>query len=455
MLVLAVLWPVLAFGGVYPVGYATTALLAVLFAITAMAAGGWRVDRAVTAAAAAVLITVLLQLIPMPRELLATVSPAAAVFLETLDFGYAIRARTGSAPAHPLSIDPAATQRFVLFFLMACVLFAGVRSLGAIRSLRFLVTTVTAVGGGLALIGLLQAGVSATKMYGVWEPQTASAVFGPFVNRNHFAALMLMALPVGIGQCASYLRAMRRQAGESARVVELVGTHAASKMLMCGFAVLLMSAALILTRSRSGAAGFMVVLIAAVATIASRLRTRRTVAVAAVLTMTLAMGVTAWIGWRPLIARFDELPGSRLSGRIDAWIEGVRIARAFWPVGSGLNTYASATIAYHDPAVDLHFRTPHNDYLQLLSDGGLMVGIPMAVLLVVIAVRITRALRSTAAQSSFDAWTRSGAAAGLLAVALQEVVDFSLQTPANALMFAVLCGYVLSEPHQPPRRARP
>jgi len=453
MLVLTLVWPVLAFGGVYPWAYATLAVLTVLFAATALVAGGWRVDRTLTSAAAAVVAAVLLQLVPMPRALLARVSPAVAAFLESHDLGYALGAQSGITPAHPLSIDPVATQRFVLFFLIVCLLFAGVRSLGAIRPLRFLVTTITALGGGLALIGLLQAGVSATKMYGIWAPETATSVFGPFVNRNHFAAMMLMTLPVGMAQCASYLRAMRRQAGESAPVVELLGTRAASQTLLTGFAVLLMSAALVMTRSRSGVAGFVVVLIAVVAMLAGRLRTRQTLAVAAVLVVALAIGVTAWIGWEPLVARFDQLPGSRFSGRVDAWSEGARIARAFWPFGSGLNTYASAMLAYHDPAVTLYFRTPHNDYLQVLSDGGLIVGIPMAILLALLAVRIGRALRSSASQSSFDAWTRGGAAAGLLAIALQEIVDFSLQTPANSVMLAVLCAYVLSEPQPRPRRA--
>jgi O-antigen ligase len=451
LLVLAAVWPVLAFGGVYPWAYAVLAALSALFAVTALAAGGWRVDRGLTCAAAAVLAAVLLQLIPLPRDLLTTVSPAAAAFLETHNLGYALAAQNGVFAPHPLSINPPATQRFVLFFLIVCLLFAGVRSLAAIRSIRFLVTTVTALGGGVALIGLLQAGVSGTRMYGIWAPQTATAVFGPFVNRNHFAALMLLALPVAMAQCAAHVRAMRRQAGESASVAELLGTRAASQTLLCGFAVLLMSAALLMTRSRSGMAGFVVVLTAVVATVVARRRTRQAFAVAALLAAALAIGVTAWIGWEPLVARFDELPGSRLSGRVDAWSEGVRIAGAFWPVGAGLNTYASAVIAYHDPAVPHSFRTPHNDYLQVLSDGGLLVGVPVFVLLGLLAARIVRALRATTSQSSFDAWTRSGAAVGMLAVALQEIVDFSLQTPANAVMVAVLAGYVLSEPHPRPR----
>jgi O-antigen ligase len=446
MLVLAVAWPVMAFGGVYPWAYAVLATLTLVFVVLAVTAGGWRMDTRLVLATLAVLVAVGLQLIPLPGDMLASISPATVAFLDSYNLGYALSGQMGKRPAHPLSIDPAATWRFVLFFLIACALFAGVRSLGAVRSLRFLVTTITILGATVALIGLIQAGLGSNRMYGVLAPQTTAAVFGPFVNRNHFAALMLMALPVAMTQCAASIRAMRRQAGPSARLVGLIGTPAASQGLLTAFAALVMSIALLMTRSRSGIAGFAIVLAAVVAVIVVRRRTRREVVVVSLLTGALGFAVTTWIGWESLVARFDELPSTGMSGRVDAWSEGVRIARAFWPIGSGLNTYASATLAYHDPAVFLYFRTPHNDYLQALTDGGLLVGIPLAVLVGLLAMRIAQAVRSTSQQSSFDAWTRGGAAAGLLAVALQEIVDFSLQTPANTVLFAVLSAYILSEP---------
>jgi hypothetical protein len=40
-------------------------------------------------------------------------------------------------------------------------------------------------------------------------------------------------------------------------------------------------------------------------------------------------------------------------------------------------------------------------------------------------------------------WIRRGAAVGLVAVALQELVEFSLQMPGNAFLFAVLCAIAL------------
>ena len=40
-------------------------------------------------------------------------------------------------------------------------------------------------------------------------------------------------------------------------------------------------------------------------------------------------------------------------------------------------------------------------------------------------------------------WMRAGAAVGLMAIGLQAVVEFSLQMPGNAALFAVLCAIAM------------
>jgi hypothetical protein len=46
-------------------------------------------------------------------------------------------------------------------------------------------------------------------------------------------------------------------------------------------------------------------------------------------------------------------------------------------------------------------------------------------------------------------WLRAGAITGIIAIAVQECVDFSLQIPGNAALFAVLCGIAI---HKAPER---
>jgi O-Antigen ligase len=455
ILVTAIAWPVLAFGGVYPWAWGTLMVICAVFAVCAIAGSGWRLDPVLTASAAVVAVAVGIQLVPLTPALVQAASPAAVRFLEHQDVGYILAVAATAGPVwHPLSIDPPATWRFLGFFVSMVALCAGVASLRATTSLRFVPVSVTLIGTVLALVGILQAGVDGTRMYGIWAPLTHAAVFGPFVNRNHFATWMLLALPVAIALCAARWAAMRREADPRATVVEILGAPGAGALLLTGFACFLMSAALLMTRSRSGFGGFVVVVVAMIWAEVRRRRSIRAAAPAVVLLLALALVSVAWIGWRPLVARLDQLPGTRLSGRLDAWGEAGGIARDFWRTGSGLNTYATAMVAYHDPNVFEFFRTPHNDYLQLLCDGGLLVGLPLAILLGVLAVRVVRG--STAAGGrSFEKWTRYGAAVGVAAVALQELVDFGLQTPANAVLLTVLVAYASGPATDPVQRRAP
>jgi hypothetical protein len=53
-------------------------------------------------------------------------------------------------------------------------------------------------------------------------------------------------------------------------------------------------------------------------------------------------------------------------------------------------------------------------------------------------------------------WIRAGAVVGLLAIALQEIVEFSLQVPGNAFLFIVLCAIPMHRSRESKRHpARP
>jgi hypothetical protein len=43
-------------------------------------------------------------------------------------------------------------------------------------------------------------------------------------------------------------------------------------------------------------------------------------------------------------------------------------------------------------------------------------------------------------------WIRAGAVTSLIAVAFQETVEFSLQMPGNAVLFAAICALALHRP---------
>ena len=85
----------------------------------------------------------------------------------------------------------------------------------------------------------------------------------------------------------------------------------------------------------------------------------------------------------------------------------------------------------------------HNDYLQLLAEGGFLVFVPATIAVVLLAVAVCRRVRE-ASGDSYDYWVRAGAGVGLIVIGIEETVEFSLQIPANAFLFATLAAIAIS-----------
>ena len=94
-----------------------------------------------------------------------------------------------------------------------------------------------------------------------------------------------------------------------------------------------------------------------------------------------------------------------------------------------------------------HYAQAHNDYLQLAAEGGLLLTIPAALSVCAFIVAVRRRFVEETSVRTY--WLRVGAVTGLTAIALQETVEFSLQMPGNAALFAVVCAIAL---HRTPER---
>ena len=116
VLVAAIAWPAIAFGGVYPWAYGTLMVLCAVFACARSSRAGWRVDAVLTACAVSVAAAVLLQLVPLPPATLRDGEsgrwPGSS---RSRIVGYALGPMSGPV-WHPLSLNPAATWRFLWFF---------------------------------------------------------------------------------------------------------------------------------------------------------------------------------------------------------------------------------------------------------------------------------------------------------------------------------------------------
>jgi O-antigen ligase len=459
---LLVAWGTFAFGAVYPWAY--TPLLAAAAGVGCLAF--WRghpagplprstrltlVFLALTAAAA------LGQTVPVSDGLRARVSPAHESFLRDVDLGYAaaLRARehgltagSGYLAPRPLSLNPARTRVGMLILVSLVLLLTGLTKLLARTGTARLTSWLIALGVLLAVVGIVQKAVlgdhafAGMKIYGFWEPRyKLTTPFGPYVNKNHYAGWMVMALPLAIGYLIAltdiWLRRVRK--GWRNRLLGLSSPEGA-RIQLTAFSIILMGSALALTMSRSGIACFVVA-----ATVAAVVGTRRTqsfrarAALAAGLLVLVATAF-AWAGV-DVAGRFTSGSES-IELRRQAWRDAADIIQDFPLVGTGLNTYGTATLKYKTARTDMHFQEAHNDYLQLAAEGGLLLGVPV-LLALICGLRSIRQRFAEDAGRPTSYWLRFGATMGLLAIALQSVVEFSLQLPGNAVMFVVLCAAAL------------
>ena len=102
-------------------------------------------------------------------------------------------------------------------------------------------------------------------------------------------------------------------------------------------------------------------------------------------------------------------------------------------------------LVYQSGSRELMYAEAHNDYLQLLAEGGVLLAGAVMGLVAVCGAGIRNRLRS-GQDDVLTYWVRRGAIAGLAGAAAQSVVEFSLQMPGNAVLFVLLTALALHRP---------
>jgi O-antigen ligase len=438
----------LAFGAVYSWAFQPLAIAMTVVGAACLLAG--RMGRppltSLTIALAAIAGAVAIQLVALPVPVLQRISPAADAFMRANDLAYQI-----APQSHPLSIAPRDTATGLMLFGALAVFLLGASRAVSMVGARRIVWPVVIFGAVLALEGIVQYALTENDyqplIYGFWKPENLTRPFGPFVNPNHFAGWMLMALPLA---CATFydllIGTIRSAPGGRSGRIELVSSPQFGALVATAGISLVMALSLIMTRSRSALVAFAIGALIGAWTIARRQRTRTAKILVAASAVALLLGASWWAGSDALVSKFTEPQGTKsFFSRASAWKDAVRIASDFPLTGAGINTFGTAMAQYQSFAVG-HFAEAHNDYLQIAAEGGLLVSVPALAALAIFAAAVRRRFREAPRDGS-TYWLRVGAVLGLVSIGLQSLVEFSLQMPGNAALFALLAAIAL---HQSP-----
>jgi len=396
----------------------------------------------------AVLGAAAVQLLPMPRALLAVVSPHA------LDVARAMWLVDPGGPV-PLSIDSRHSGGGLAVLGGAVLLFFTARQLFDRGGVRTTIRLLAVAGLILSAIAIAQDATARGLMYWRWSPIFEGAPpFGPFVNRNHYATWAVMVAPLCIGYLVAHASAHPGPAHPATWRSWLVAAFdARAALLLASITLLIVGIAASL--SRSGLVGLAAALtfgggLARRRTGSALTRTGRPAIFLAALAVVAAAAVLTQVGPSAVAGRFGATRVA-LADRLTIWHDTVPVVRDFWLTGTGVGTFQTSMAVYQRSRPGVIFNQAHNHYLQVAAEGGLLVGLP-----VLLALTIFRRVgwRAMDTDRSGMYWIRAGAAAGLVGVAVQSLWETGLTIPSNAAMAAVLAAILLHEPSSRPAAVR-
>ena len=453
-------WGALAFGAEYSWAYAPLLVFSVVVGVLGLraSAGGRFPARALGVALAAIFVGGLLQLAPLSQRAIRAVSPASlAADYRQLYAKVTMRPVEPTVPLdggalRPASIAPSRTVLGLAFLAAFAMLLVGcARGISAVGP-KGIARGVLVLALLVAFLELMQRASGSDVVYGFWyAPQLKGYDSAPFINRNHTAGWLLMALSLSAGYFAGAVaRGVQGvKPGWRHRIVWL-SSRDASETLLTGFAIAVMAIAIVVTASRSGSIGLALVIVVFGWWMVRRQPSgsRKMIAFAYLLAVLFAAISLGGIGI--LAGRFYGTSWSNLDGRLDVWRDTMRIVRDFPLTGTGLNTYGIAMLHYQTVQDGSQYIEAHNDYLQIMAEGGLLLGVPILLALLLFAREVWRRFRE-GADDAATYWVRAGAVTGLCAIAVQEMSDFTLQMPGAAVLFIVLAAIAIHRP--PPKRS--
>lgn len=295
---------------------------------------------------------------------------------------------------------------YALFFILISL---STKDMPAIEKMLKILSV---FGFALAFFAILQSGAWNGKIYWFREI-TGSSPFGPFVNRNHYAGLVGMLIPLTLGL------AFTRKSKE--------------KQMLFGFFGLIMSVSLFLSLSRAGIISFF----AGIGSLSlflswNKIRSRKRWAVAVFL-FVLSLYLL-YIGIDPLIERFYKTDVTH-EARTAVWGNTLSAFKDFYLTGSGLGTFVNVFPLYSPEAVESLYDHAHNDYLEYLLEAG-VIGFALLIFFFISFIRCVVA----GSWSGKAGILKISMLSSLATIAVHSAFDFNLHVPSNALMFSAILG---------------
>ncbi len=432
------------FGGRHDMG---RLMLVLLIAVTAAA---WFARQAILPAArwpgtivhlfivlAAALLV--LQIVPLPSEWIASLSPKTAELLPLWNAGG--QQATGFGTWQTLSFMPHETTKSLAMLLSYGLLFGVV--IGRIQStddIQRFIMWVAISATLMATFGLLHYFTSDGRFFWFYHHphRRAISLSGAFVNRNHFANFLVL----GVGPLIAWTLALRQR---SLQAPSCRSTNWKLRAIAASLAPV--SFAIVCSGSRGGAVALLVAasVLTAIYLYRGLVDSRFVFGLAALAVVVVAL--LSLHGYDNVAQRLgdfaegsiDELDESGI--RRQLWTANIAAFNDHWWVGAGAGSHSEVYPIYLPDSYEKTYTHAENGYLQVASETGIGGVVLLAALIAVCGGWCATCLRHGREPDEIRLF--GAAAAGLAASLAHSVVDFVWYIPACMSITIVLGGCLL------------
>jgi hypothetical protein len=263
--------------------------------------------------------------------------------------------------------------------------------------------------------------------YGGNQEPYSSCLTGAYVNHNHIAGFLEMAIPMLLCMFLTGSRPLK------VRIV-----------MVCLVLFLIICQALTLSRGGWAATAGAMLFMAAVLLLKKAFIHKRLVGTLVVSALLLAV-VT--LTSTTVIQRINTLTQrdmkDNISGRLIFWASTRNMIADNLLTGTGPGTYSASSLAYLEPGLAVLPVYAHNDYLEFAADIGILF-FPLMLWLLFLFFRIAFAkLKSRSRQTIAISL---GCMSSVVAILIHSFSDGNLHIPANTILFIAISALVFIHP---------
>lgn len=151
--------------------------------------------------------------------------------------------------------------------------------------------------------------------------------------------------------------------------------------------------------------------------------------------------IISFVGGDPVADRIESIQteitqeSDGKTSRKEIWLATIELIKEYPIFGVGFGAYSIGITKFDKSSGNLALQQAHNDYLEILANGGLIAFVLMLIFILLLIKRIMVQMKS---ESTFRQASCFGATIGIFGIMLHSMVDFGLHIIINSLILIIL-----------------